>query len=151
VVDAINRRTIVSQATRSLWADLRDELRSLAGELREMFRLRWELLRIEAVADLKNVRRLLIATAVSGVLVLTSLPLMISAAADALAGVWQIARWGWLLIFAATLVILAAGIAFLAWRHFRRRIVGFQETLEELNEDRVWLEEWLRKNKQGAR
>jgi uncharacterized membrane protein YqjE len=134
----------MSQPDRPLLADLRGELQALSGELREMLRLRWELFRLEATADLKNARRLLIGWAVAGVLILTSLPLFAVALADVLADVWQIARWGWLLIFAGLLLTLAVSAAYLAWRQFRRRFSGLQETLEELQEDRVWLEEWIR-------
>jgi hypothetical protein len=135
----------MSETDRSLLADLREELHSLTGELREMFRLRWELLRLEAIADLKNAQRLLVVGAAAGVLILTSLPLFAVAAADALAGIWHIARWGWLLIFAGLLIVSAITSASFAWRRFRRQFIGLQETLEELKEDQVWLEEWLRK------
>jgi uncharacterized membrane protein YqjE len=135
----------MSQPDRPLLADLKAELRSLSGELREMLRLRFELFRLEAVADLKNARRLLIIWAVAGVLVLTSLPLFAAALADVLDGVWHIARWGWLLIIGGSLIALAALAALLAWQSFRRRFLGLRETLEELQEDRAWLEEWLGK------
>ena len=72
--------------------------------MREMLALRFELFRLEAISDLKNARRLLIVAAVAGVLIFTSLPLFAVALADVLAGVWQIARWGWLLIFAGSLL-----------------------------------------------
>ena len=114
----------MSQSDRPLLADLREELHTLSGELREMLRLRWELFRLEATADLKNARRLLIVGAVAGVLILTSLPLFAVAAADVLAGVWQIARWGWLLIFAGAMLLFAVLAAYLAWRRFRRRMAA---------------------------
>ena len=139
----------MNQADRPLLADLQGELRSLSRELREMFRLRWELFRLEAITDLRNSRRLLIAGFVAGVLILTSLPLVAAALADLLAGVWNIARWAWLLIFAGALLSTGLLAAYLAWRRFRRRFVGLQETLEELKEDRVWLEEWLGKRSEG--
>ena len=40
------------------------------------------------------------------------------------------------------LLVAAALVAWLAWRRFRRRFVGLEETLEELREDLVWLQEW---------
>ena len=135
----------MSQPDRPLLADLTAELRSLGDDLREMLALRYQLFRLEAVSDLKNARRLLVVCAVAGVMILTSLPLFAAALADLLAGVWQIPRWGWLLIFAGLLLILALLAAAWAWRSFRRRFLGLQETLEELKEDRVWLEEWLGK------
>jgi uncharacterized membrane protein YqjE len=135
----------MSQSDRPLLADLKASLRSLTGELREMLRLRWELLRLEATSDLKNTRRLLIIWAAASVMILTALPLCAVALADVLADVWQIAHWGWLLIFAGSLLFVALSAAYLAWRRFRRRFLGLQETLEELNEDRVWLNEWLKK------
>jgi hypothetical protein len=141
----IGRRKIMSQPDRPLLADLKASLRSLISELREMLRLRWELLRLETISDLKNTRRLLIVWAISGVLILTALPLCAVALADVLAGVWHLERWAWLLIFAGSLLFVALSAAYLAWRRFRRRFLGLQETLEELNEDRVWLNEWLKK------
>jgi uncharacterized membrane protein YqjE len=132
---------------RPLLADLKREFRHLAGELREMLRLRWRLFRLEAISDLKNVRRLLVITAVAGVVILTSLPLFAVALADLLAGVWHIARWGWLLIFAGLLLSSSMLSVYLAWRQFRHRFLGLRETLEELEEDRVWLEDWLKKEK----
>lgn len=133
----------MSQSDGPLLANLTRELRHLTGELREMLHLRWRLFRLEAVADLKNARRLIAVTAVAGVMALSSLPLVAAALADLLAGVWHIARWGWLLIFAGSLLLGAVLAAYLAWRRFRRRFVGLQETLEELREDRVWIEEWI--------
>jgi hypothetical protein len=139
----------MSLSDRPLLADLQEELRSLSQEIREMLRLRWELFRLEAIADLKNARRLLIIGTLAGVLILTSLPLFAVALADYLAGIWQIARWGWLLIFAGSFLAVAVSAAFLAWRRFRRRFLGLQETLEELREDRVWIEDWLGKKDEG--
>jgi uncharacterized membrane protein YqjE len=135
----------MSQPDRPLLADLQTELHSLSGEMREMLALRWELFRLEALSDLKNTRRLLIVAAVAGVLIFTSLPLFAVALADVLAGVWQIAPWGWLLIFAGSFIILATAAVYLAWRRFCRRFLGLQETLEELREDLVWMQEWLGK------
>jgi hypothetical protein len=133
----------MSQSDRPLLADLEGELRSLSGEFREMLRLRWELFRLEAISDLRSARRLAAIWIVAGVLILTALPLAAVALADVLDGAWRIARWGWLLIFAGALIALAVSAAYLAWRRFRRRFLGLQETLEELREDRVWLEDWL--------
>ncbi len=48
---------------------------------------------------------------------------------------------GWLLIFGAGLLLSAVASALLAWRRFCRRLVGLQETLEELREDLIWLRE----------
>jgi uncharacterized membrane protein YbhN (UPF0104 family) len=113
--------------------------------MREMLALRFELFRLEALSDLKNARRLLIVAAVAGVLIFTSLPLFAVALADVLNGVWRIARWGWLLIFAGSFLIFAVSAFYIAWRSFHRRFLGLQETLEELHEDWVWMEEWLGK------
>lgn len=135
----------MSTPERPLLAAMQAEIRALGGSLREMLSLRWELFRLEAVSDLKNALRLAIVFFIAAVLILTSLPLFVVALADVLAGVWQIARWGWLLIFAGSLLGISASAAYLAWRNFRRRFLGLQETLEELNEDRVWLAEWLAK------
>jgi hypothetical protein len=126
---------------RPLLADIRSELGALGGELRGMASERWELARLELQADLRSFKRLAIAWLAAALMVLTSLPLLAVCLAEAMDGCGQIARGGWLLIFAGGLLLLALGGGYLAWRRFRRRFVGLQETLEELREDLVWLRE----------
>jgi len=126
---------------RPLLADLRTELGALGGELREMASQRWELARLELQADLLSAKRLAIAWLAAAVMALTALPLLAVCLAEALDGWGHIARGSWLLIFAGGMLIVALGGGHLAWRRFRRRFVGLQETLEELREDLVWLQE----------
>ena len=128
-------------AERPLLADLRAELGALGGELREMAAARWELARLELEADLLSAKRLAIAWLAAAVMAIAALPLVAVCLAEALDGCGHIARGGWLLIFAGGLLILALAGSHLAWRRFRRRFVGLQETLEELREDLVWLQE----------
>jgi hypothetical protein len=126
----------------SLFAGLRDELGGLSTEAVRWFRAHWELARIEIEADLRKVRHLAIALMIAGVLALAVLPLWVGALA------WQLRGWAglgfgaWLVLFGLGLVLSAALGGLLAWRRFRRRYSGLQETLEELREDLVWLGEW---------
>ena len=128
-------------ARRTLLADLRAGLGAMGGELREMAALRWKLARLELQADVRSASRLAIAWLAAAVMATTSLPLAVVCLAEALDGRGQITRCGWLLIFAATLLLLAIVGGYFAWRRFRRRFVGLQETLDELREDLVWLRE----------
>jgi hypothetical protein len=41
------------------------------------------------------------------------------------------------------LVVLAVGLAVDGYVRFRRRFVGWQDSLSELREDAIWLREWL--------
>jgi hypothetical protein len=126
---------------RPLLADVREQLGALGHELREMLTARWELARLELQADLRSVRRLAIAWLVAIVMAFTSLPLLAICLAAALDGCGGIASRVWLLIFAAGLLSVAILGAYAAWRCFRRRFVGLQETLEELREDLLWLQD----------
>jgi hypothetical protein len=128
-------------ARQSLLTDARAELGALGGELREMAVARWELARLELQSDLRSAKRLAIAWLAAALMVVTSLPLVAVCLADALDGCGRIPRGGWLLIFAGGLWALALVGGLLAWRRFRRRFVGLQETLEELREDLIWLRE----------
>jgi hypothetical protein len=126
---------------RPLLADVREELGALGGELREMVSARWELARLEIKSDLHSTKRLAVAWLVTAVMLLSALPLAAAALADALDGWRNVPRAGWLLIFAAGLLILAGLGGYLAWRRFRRNFIGLRETLEELREDILWLKE----------
>jgi hypothetical protein len=132
---------MTDRADRPLLADLHAELGSLGGELREMAAARWELARLELQSDLLAARRLAVAWLAAAVMALTALPLVAVALAEAMDGCGHIPRGGWLLIFAGGLLILAMAGGYFAWRRFRRRFIGLQETLEELREDLVWLRE----------
>ena len=113
----------------------------MGDELREMVATRWELARLELQADLRSTMRLGVVWLVAGIMTLTSLPLLAVCLAEAMDGCGQIDDDRWLLIFAVGLLIASLGSGYLAWRRFRRRFVGLQETLEELREDLLWMQE----------
>jgi uncharacterized membrane protein YqjE len=126
---------------RPLFADLRDEIVALGAEVREMAQARWELARLELQADLRAAKRLVMAWLLSVVLALTALPLGVACLADVLDGRAGIPRYGWLLLFAAGLITLALAGGYLAWRRFWRKCTGLRETIEELREDMVWMQD----------
>lgn len=136
----------MAERRRSLLADLEQEIGSLAGELKEMATLRWELARLELRAAVASIRRLAIAWLVFGLMALTSLPILAVAAAAWLGDLEAVSEGisftGWLLFFGVGLLVVGLAGGFLAWSRFRRRFVLLEQTLEELREDLVWLREW---------
>jgi hypothetical protein len=78
--------------------------------------------------------------AISAVLALIALPLIVVGAVLSLPESMQPAPVA--LIAGSVLMAVAILGGWLAWRRFRRRFVGLEETLEELREDLVWLKEW---------
>lgn len=124
-----------------LLGDLRKEIVGLSDDLREMAVARLELAKLELQSDLLSAKRLVVAWLAAAVMAFTTLPLAAVSLAQRLDGCLQIAQCDWLLIFAGLLFVLAVAVACLAWRRFRRRFVGLQETLEELQEDMLWLRE----------
>jgi hypothetical protein len=128
--------------TRPLLEGLSDEVRALGSELRESLVLRWRLALLELRADYHSTVRLAIGASAAGVMALSALPLLLVWLAGRLDQWLGVSRDGWLLIFG--LALLAAGVAsgYLAWRRFRRRFLGLEQTLEELREDAAWLRQW---------
>jgi len=130
------------QPARPLLERLGKELNALGGDLRESVALRWQLAELEIKADLRSGRRLAIALAVAAVGGLTAVPLLLVALAQGLDGCWGLSATGWLVVFGLFLLTAASIVGFLAWRRFRRRFIGLEQTLEELHEDAVWLRDW---------
>jgi uncharacterized membrane protein YqjE len=126
---------------RPLLADFRDELAALGGELREMAAARWELVWLELEADRQTLRGLVLTWLIALLMALTALPVLIVCLAEMLNGWMNVPRSVWLLGFGLGLMAFALLGGYLAWRRFRRRMVGLRETLEELREDLVWLRE----------
>jgi hypothetical protein len=130
---------------------MKDHISSLGAELRELGTLRWQLARIEVQSAIRQAKRLAIALCIAAVMALAALPLLAVALAELLRGALRIPYWGWLVIF-GTFLLAASGIAAcLAWRGFRRRFVGMEQTIEELREDAVWLREHLRAGREARR
>ncbi|HVU87441.1 MAG TPA: phage holin family protein [Pirellulales bacterium] len=124
----------------TLFAPTVAEIHRLRDELRAAVAARWQLARFELGVAVGDVRRLVVALAVAGLLALVSLPVLVVAAATALDGTWGLDRTAWLLIWFAGLVVAAVVVGGLGWLRFRRHFVGLEETLEVLREDQAWLE-----------
>ncbi|MBN2217075.1 MAG: phage holin family protein [Pirellulales bacterium] len=131
--------------TQPLLERLGRELNALGGELRESVALRWQLAALEIKADLRSGRRLAIGLVAAAVMGLAAVPLLLSALAQGLDGCWGLSSTGWLLALGLGLLLAAPIAGWLAWRWFRRRLIGLQQTLEELHEDAVWIQEWIGK------
>lgn len=124
---------------------LKEEIAGLGAELRQMAALRWQLARLELDADLRQLRRLAISVGVAGGLAVASLTLVSAAMAELLQEWLGGSRAIWLAALAAGLCAASGLTGWAAWRTFRRRFLGLRETLEELREDAVWIEEWVKK------
>jgi hypothetical protein len=127
----------------SLLGELKTEVGKLISDLREMALLRWQLARSELESDARALKRLVLAWLTAALLILSALPLFAVCLADLLEGLFGVARWGWLLIIAMSMLTGSAAASYLAWLRFRKRATLMEQSLAELREDLVWLQEWL--------
>lgn len=133
-----------------LLGDAKRELARLTDDVKQMAGLRWQLASLELRAAVGQIKRLAIVGGIAAVIGLASLPVLVVYAAEMLDGLW-LSRPGWLLALGLGLLVLALLTAWLAVRHFRGQFVGLEETLEELREDLVWLEEWVTESRGEGR
>ena len=129
-----------------LLEQFREETGRLGNELQHMAALRWQLARLEIESDLRQGRRLAVGLAIAAMMAAAAVALLCTALAGQMETWAGGSRAGWLVLFAAVLFSIAAVTAWLAWRTFRRRFTGLEETLEELREDAVWIGEWMKKD-----
>ncbi|NQU24543.1 MAG: phage holin family protein [Candidatus Nealsonbacteria bacterium] len=132
----------MSEPRRSATAALRDEINSLAADVKESAVLRWELAQFELRSAATQIKRLAIGLAAAGVLLLCCVPILTIALAAWLAERTIISFAGWSAILGVAFLVAGAAGGYVAWRRFRRRFIGMEETLEELHEDLLWLREW---------
>jgi hypothetical protein len=126
-----------------LFAGIKDESSRLKSDFAELLRVRWQLGKLEAQTAVYSLRGLAITLAVAALLALVALPVLVVALAKALDGAAGIPFAGWAAIFGCGMLIVAAGLAWFRYRRFRAEFAGFEQSLEELREDFVWLEERL--------
>jgi hypothetical protein len=135
----------MAEPKRPLLEQIKEEIGRLGGDVRQMAALRWQLARLEIDADLRQVRRLAIRLAVAGTMGVVAVALACVALAELMEARLGGSRVGWMALLAGVLFAAGALAGWLAWRTFRRRFTGLQETLEELREDALWIEEWMKK------
>jgi len=142
--DALLTSSINAMADRSepLLAALQAAVHRASGDVRTLAEARWKLARLEVLAAVAEVKRLAIAAAVGGIVALVSIPVLVVAAAELLDGTFGLGRTAWLGQFGVGLLASAVTVAWIGWRRFQARFVGLEETLEELQEDLLWLREW---------
>lgn len=138
----------MSSPDRPALAELRAELTRLGGDVQEMIALRWQLAALELRTAMNQLRKLAVALAIAFTMGLTALPLVAVYLAEVLDGCLGVSRHAWLLFLALGLLLFAFLIGLFAYRLFRRRFVGLEESWEELQEDLVWLREWTEQRKE---
>jgi uncharacterized membrane protein YqjE len=128
---------------RPLFADAAGQVSRLAADVRRMVGLHGQLARLELEASARRLRRLAMLLGAGAAMVLIGLPIL---------GVWtayvmpESVRPYFLLVLGAVLSCGGIGVLLAVWRawcRFRTERFGLEETLEELREDLVWLDEWV--------
>ncbi|MGD9127367.1 MAG: phage holin family protein [Planctomycetia bacterium] len=128
-----------------MFGKLRENLNTLSREVRESVALRYRLAMIELKADLANLRSLVVVFVLALVGVLTGVAVLAVWVAELLDEYIPLCAELWYLIVGLTAIVFSLLLLWFAWRRFRRRWVGLEQTLEELREDIVWLKEWAGK------
>lgn len=141
---------MMSDAGKPLLADLKREIGSLGTDLRESVELRWRLAGLELESDIRLAKRLAVVLAIVSIATLTAFPVLAVCLAALCDGLLGIPVTGWLAIFGFVLLFGGAAGGFAAYRRFRRSFAGFGQTLEELREDLVWLQEWTKSREKEA-
>lgn len=132
-----------------LFAGVKTEAARLKSDIAALAQLRWQLARLEATAAARSLRRLAGVLMAAALAAVVTLPLVFVALADVLDGRLGVPRWGWLLAMGLGSLLTAALAAWTRWRRFRQEFVGFEQTIEELHEDVVWLRERFAKREEG--
>ena len=128
---------------RPLLADLKEEVSNIGEDLSRMLQLRWQLAHIELRTAARSVGRLALVQATATIMALVAVSVLTVWGADALDEHFPLAWVSWLAAIGLGLLAGAVLLGWLAWRYFRRRFVGLEESVDELREDLVWLREWL--------
>jgi uncharacterized membrane protein YqjE len=121
----------------------RHETRQLRAELGRMLQLRRELATLEVHHDRRLIRRCLIVGSLGAAMTLVGLPLLLQIATQQLADLTTLSAAAWTLIMGAVLLVPGLLLVARAIGKFRSDFRGLRDTLAELNEDLIWLREWM--------
>lgn len=124
-----------------LLGGIKDETSRLKSDFVNLLRVRWQLGRLEVQTAAHSAKRLATAAVIALLLVIVSLPVLVVALARVLDGVLGVAFVGWLAVFGFGMLLIAAALAWFRYQRFCAEFVGLEQSLEELREDVLWLEE----------
>ncbi len=124
-------------------AGWRHDLAEFKGELGRMLQLRRDLATLEFNHDRQLLRRCAIIGGCGAALLLTTLPLLLQLVADKLAENSSLSVVGWTLILAGALGSLGLCLVIVARRKLRSELRALRDTRAELDEDLIWLQEWV--------
>ncbi len=129
--------------------DLKHSVEALAADLRELAALHVRLAQSELNAATQQFRWFAVVLAAAGGVVVVAVSLLAFCLVELLQERLGGARTVWLAGIGLGALVASLAAAWLAWRRFRRRFVGLQQTAAELRENVVWIEEWLGKKDEG--
>lgn len=133
----------MTEPSDNLFSGVAAEASRLRNDLSKMLAARAALVRLELAESARQTARCAVVLALALVLLVSAVPVAVATLALACATYFGQSPIGWLAASALVLVVVAAFIAWLALRAFRRDFTGLRDSLAELEEDRVWLREWL--------
>ncbi len=112
------------------------------NEIVQMINARRELAELELTSDIESARGLATGGGIGAVLALTGLPVLAVLGANYAATCSNGDANLWMLGVGLSCLIIGGLTGLFSWLRFRKNLVGFRATLEELREDVTWLQEW---------
>ena len=112
------------------WADLVD-----------MLQLRQELAEAEIKSDLRASKRFVFLGGLGLATVVTALPLLLTVVSAQIDAVYQFSFPWTACCLGLFLLFVGSLIGWTAWRRFRAEFLGLRDSIQELQEDLVWLRE----------
>lgn len=130
---------------KSLFSPLVRQVEGFSNEVQAMLRARAELLGLELQAARSTATRVIVYVLVGLLGLLFSVPVLVVALSQ------QVARWfdldALMILWVANgiLLVVSVGLILLAWRRYRRNFHGLEDSIAELREDMLWMQEWVGK------
>ncbi|MHB8970789.1 MAG: phage holin family protein [Pirellulaceae bacterium] len=120
--------------------------RQIAGELVQAIQLRRDLADLEIRHDRALLKRFLLFGGLAAALVLSGVPLLLTAAALGLSQVTELSLANWLVLMGVVLVVPGTVALVFGIRKVCCEFCGLQSTLAELREDAAWVREWANRD-----
>ena len=126
-----------------LFSPLKRQMAGISAEAKAMLAARAELLGLELSAARSSVVRLVVAVLLGCLILLVALPMATVAFSQQLARWFSLDPLAVLWVFTLMMFVGGTGLIYGSWRRFRREFHGVEDSIAELREDLMWMQEWL--------